>query len=252
MLPVANELINCPRCGQLKEPHKTDRHLCVDCVKAENNRVSHTRRHNNDFLEVAEQAGLEIWERQPAETDREYQIWLAYRDAYPSVRPSYRLVATQLDTTYNVVKKVALRWKFSMRLQAWAKYVDELTLSQRTTEIKEMNATHVSLAQRINDKLSRAIEAIDPLTLEPRDIKGLLQLSSELERKARLDKAGQVEYVPVSDDDNPELKKVDTKLGDMQEIVDILGKAGVINPGAIGIKKTVTTTTEVVAKEEGS
>lgn len=99
-------LVKCSRCGQEKTPHKTNTHLCEDCVKAENNRVSYYRYHNFNWIDVAKEAELELWERQPAETDREWQIWLAYRDIYPSKRPSYRQVAEQLGTTVSVVKKV--------------------------------------------------------------------------------------------------------------------------------------------------
>ena len=34
-------IIHCPRCGQDKPADSRDRHICVDCAKAENNRVSY-------------------------------------------------------------------------------------------------------------------------------------------------------------------------------------------------------------------
>lgn len=236
-------MIKCRRCGQEKTPHKTNRHLCEDCVKAENNRVSYYRYHNFNWIDIAREAELELWERQPAETDREWQIWLAYRDMYPSTRPSYRQVAEQLGTTVAVVKKIGARWDFPVRLQAWAKYVDNLTLQQRQQEILDMNKKHIEMAQALNEKLTTAINAIDPYELEPKDIKGLLQLSAELERKARLHNPDVIR--PELADENPNLKESPTKTEDLKEILDILVKANVFK--AIGVKKT--TTTEVVVKE---
>ena len=236
-------MIKCRRCGQEKTPHKTNRHLCEDCVKAENNRVSYYRYHNFNWIDVAREAELELWERQPAETDREWQIWLAYRDMYPSTRPSYRQVAEQLGTTVAVVKKIGARWDFSVRLQAWAKYVDNLTLQQRQQEILDMNKRHIEMATALNEKLATAINAIDPYELEPKDIKGLLQLSAELERKARLHNSDVIR--PELADENPNLKESPTKTEDLKEVLDILVKANVFK--AIGVKKT--TTTEVVVKE---
>jgi len=236
-------MIKCRRCGQEKTPHKTNRHLCEDCVKAENNRVSYYRYHNFNWIDVAREAELELWERQPAETDREWQIWLAYRDMYPSTRPSYRQVAEQLGTTVAVVKKIGARWDFPVRLQAWAKYVDNLTLQQRQQEILDMNKKHIEMAQALNEKLTTAINAIDPYELEPKDIKGLLQLSAELERKARLHNSDVIR--PELADENPNLKESPTKTEDLKKVLDILVKANVFK--AIGVKKT--TTTEVVVKE---
>ncbi len=236
-------MIKCRRCGQEKTPHKTNRHLCEDCVKAENNRVSYYRYHNFNWIDVAREAELELWERQPAETDRDWQIWLAYRDMYPSTRPSYRQVAEQLGTTVAVVKKIGARWDFPVRLQAWAKYVDNLTLQQRQQEILDMNKKHIEMAQALNEKLATAINAIDPYELEPKDIKGLLQLSAELERKARLHNSDVIR--PELADENSNLKESPTKTEDLKEVLDILVKANVFK--AIGVKKT--TTTEVVVKE---
>ena len=235
-------LIKCRRCGQEKTPHKTNRHLCEDCVKAENNRISYYRYHNFNWIDVAKEAELELWERQPAETDREWQIWLAYRDMYPSKRPSYREVAEQLGTTVAVVKKVAARWDFPVRLQAWAKYVDNLILKQRQQEILDMNKKHIEMAQALNEKLAIAINAIDPYELAPKDIKGLLQLSTELERKARLNNPDMIR--PELTDDNPDLKESPTKVEDLSEVLDILVKANVFK--TIGVKQT----TEIVVKED--
>lgn len=242
MVPV----IVCRRCGVTGQPHKDNAHLCDACVKAEDSRVSYYRQHNYNWMDVAKEAELEIWERQPDETDREWQVWLAYRDAYPGIKPSYRGVAEQLSTTVNVVKKVAQRWSFPARLQAWAKKCDELTLQQRQQEILNMNKRHIDMANAINEKLEIAIQKINPAVLEPKDITGLAKLATDLERKARVDMSNQ--YKPsVVEDSNPDLKKSSTKTEDLGEVLEILQKAGLLTPGTqVGIR----TTTEVVVKED--
>lgn len=239
-------LITCRRCGQEKAPHNSNPHLCEDCVKAEDSRVAHLRQHNYNWMDVAKEAGLELWERQPGETDREWQVWLMYRDAYPGIKPSYKLVAEQLKTTINVVKKVGQRWNFPARLQVWAKYCDELTLKARQEQIIKMNEKHISMAEKINDKLKTAIDNIDPYALSAKDIQGLFKLATEIERKARLDEPD-VWKPAVVDDTNPELKKSPTKTEDLGEVIEILSKAGLLT-GQLGIRQT--TTTEVVVKDE--
>lgn len=233
----------CRRCSVEKEPSKRDAHLCEDCVKAENSRVSYYRQRNYNWIDVAKEADLEIWERQPEETDREYQVWLAYRDAYPSVRPSYRLVAETLGTTINVVSKVAQRWDFPVRLQAWAKHVDAMLLKKREQEILDMNQTHISMAERLNQKLSIAIDKIDPNLLTPKEVQGLMRVATDLERKARLT---DVPKAPtVLDDKNPDLRDVEVPTDSLSEVLKILGAAGVLQN--VGVRQTVTT--EVVVKD---
>jgi ribosomal protein L32 len=245
---VSNEiskLIKCKRCGQEKLPHKNNPHLCVECAKAEQNRISYFRQHNNNWMQIAKEAGLELWERQPGETDREWQVWLAYRDAYPSIKPTYRKVAEQLGTTINVVKKVGQRWNFPLRLQAWAKHVDELTQRQREKEIVEMNKRHIEMATKLQEKIQTAINNINPHVLEPKDIKSLFQLSAELERKARLDKT---EVSPVKiGDNNPELKKIETDANSLGEVIKILQGAGLVPKSP---KVGIETTQRIVLKED--
>lgn len=239
------ELIECRRCGQHKPPHGNEKHICDDCAKAENNRVSYYRQHNENWMELAKEADLEIWERQPGETDREWQVWLAYRDAYPSVKPSYRMVAEQLGTTINVVKKVGQRWDFQVRIQAWAKYVDELTLKQRQTEIVDMNKRHIDMATKLQDKLRVAIENIEPKLLEPKDITSLFKLAAELERKARIDDT-HVEKPQVAEK-GKELKEAPIEMGDIKEVIAILQSTGMLdNAKAVGIE----TTKRIVLKED--
>lgn len=236
--------IKCNRCGLNAQPHATNGHLCDSCVKAEDIAVTYYRQHNFNWMDIAKEAEIDVWDRQPLETDREFQIWLAYRDAYPSVTPSYRKVALQLDTTINVVKKVGMRWTFPARLQAWAKYCDDLTRVQRVEEIVGMNKQHISMAATLQEKLKIAIARINPEVLTPAEIQGLFKLSTEIERKARLDDTA---LVPIrSDDDDPNIRKITTPTSDLSAITEILMKAGALNKD-FGIRQTVTT--EVVVKE---
>ena len=107
-----------------------------------------------------------------------------------------------------------------------------------------MNKKHIEMAQALNEKLATAINAIDPYELAPRDIKGLLQLSAELERKARLNSPDVLR--PELADENPYLKESPTKTEDLKEVLDILVKANVFK--TIGVRQTKTT--EIVVKND--
>lgn len=249
------KMVHCPRCGQYKQAHHIDQHLCVDCVKAENNRITYYRQHQEDWINNAKENGLDLWVQQPGETQWEFTVWTAYRDSYPGKKPSYGDVARQLNTTYTSVRKIAQRWSFPVRMQAWMKHCDDITLLQRRQEILDMNKDHVDMAARLRAKLSTAIDLIDPAALKPSEVASLARLASEMERKARVDTIAQEEIRRdmMTDTENPELKKAPTKQSDLSEVVGILLKAGALGDiTQIGVKQTETktTTTQVVVQDE--
>lgn len=230
--------IVCARCGIEKEPHHTDKHLCVECVKAENSRVTYYRQ-NQDWITEANAQGLELWLQQPGETQWEYTVWIKYRDSYPGKKPSYSQVAQELGTTLAAVKHIAQRWSFQPRMQAWIAECDRITMLQRREEVLSMNKEHIEMATVLRDKLKVAITNLNPDELAPKDINSLMKLTTELERKARLDNITQEEAKQpmLVTNENPYLKKTETKPDHLKEVVDILVKSGAL----VGVRRTETT-----------
>jgi len=248
-------MVQCPRCGQYKPAHHIDKHLCIDCANAENTRVTYYRQHQDDWIANAKENGIDLWSQQPGETQWEFTVWTAYRDSYPGKKPTYGDVARQLNTTYASVKKIAQRWSFQVRMQAWMKHCDDITLLQRRQEILEMNKEHVDMAAKLRAKLSTAIDSIDPYSLKPGEIASLAKLSADMERKARVDTIAQEELRRDSmiDTENPDLKKSPTKQTDLSEVVGILLKAGALGDiTQIGVRQTKTTEVALVDKDGNS
>lgn len=243
-------MIKCAHCGLEKEPDSRNPHLCTDCVRAENNRLSHTRSRNEGWMDAAAREGLELYERQPGETQLEWTIWQCYRDAYPGAKPSYKQAAVKAGTTYDFVRKTAVRWNFAVRMQAWMASCDRDTELQRRQEIINMNKDYIDMASKLRQKLHVAIDALEPEFMRPSDIVAMSKMASELERSARIDTLAQTQMQAdmARDVENPELKKSPTKQNDLGEVVDILLKAGALGSiTQIGVKETTTTTREVVA-----
>lgn len=245
------EVITCTRCGQQKPAGKTPG-WCVDCERAYNNRYSYFRQQNSNWLEVAKENGIDVWERQPGETQLEWTIWQAYRDSYPGAKPSYKKVAEKAGTTYDYVVKVASRWSFNTRMQAWIAECDRVTLAQRRQEVLDMNRDHINMAVKLREKMNAAIDFIDPATLKPSELNSLLKTMTELEKKARMDTMDVESQLSDGfvDHENPNLKKSPTKQGDLSEVVSILLKAGALGDiTQIGVRQTETKTTEVVMRD---
>lgn len=251
------EIITCQQCGQQKPPSRSTPGWCEDCEKAYNNRYSYMRKQNNGWMELAKDAGLELYERQPQETQLEWSIWQAYRDSYPGAKPTYKGIAAKVGSTYNFVAQTASRWNFQTRMQAWITECDRLTMAQRRQEVLDMNKDHIAMAAKLRAKLDKAIDLVEPSTLAPKDLNSLLKTVTELEKKARLDTMS-IEATQADgfiDAENPELKKLPTKQDDLGEVVSILLQAGALGDigtigtiGTIGVRKTETT--EVVIRDE--
>ena len=242
-------IIHCPRCGQDKPADSRDRHICVDRGKAQNNRKTYLRTHQGDWMAAAADAGIDLWLQQPGETQWEYTVWQCYRDMYPGKKPSYGVVAEQLNTTANAVRKIAARWSFPARMQAWIAECDRITLAQRRCEILDMNKQHIDMAARLRAKLSDAIDMLKPDELAPKDINALFKTVTDLERRARVDSVEQDALLRElsTGTDNPEVKKSPTKFGDLGEVVSILLNAGALGSVTqIGVRET----REVVVKDD--
>ena len=247
------ELIVCRQCGQQKPASTRTPHWCVDCERAYNNRYNYIRNHNSDWMEIAKDSGLELYERQPGETQLEWTIWQAYRDSYPGAKPSYRSVAEKAGSTYDFVRKTAARWSFQIRMQAWIVACDRITMAQRRQEVLDMNKDHIDMAAKLRAKLNTAIDNIDPFELKPGELNSLMKTMAELERKARVDNMTMVSTQSDGfvDADNPELKKSPTKTNDLSEVVSILLSAGALGDiTQIGVRQTETKVTEIVAKSD--
>jgi hypothetical protein len=252
------EMITCRQCGQQKIASRYTPGWCEDCEKAYNNRYSYLRSLNEGWQDISKDAGLEIWERQPQETQLEWSIWQAYRDSYPGAKPSYKAVAEQLGTTYDFVKKVARRWDFQIRMQAWISECDRITIAQRRQEVLDMNKSHIDMAKKLRDKLEQAIDLVDPAALKPSELNSLLKTVTDLEKKAALDTVDQEVKLRdaagslMTEQENPDIKSSPTKKDDLGAVINILMQAGALGDIThVGVRKTETTEM-IVATGDGS
>ena len=239
----------CVKCGTHLNKSSENPDYCVECWKKEANNTALARKVNSSWMEDSDALGLAYFERQPEETDTEWMIWERYRSHYPMKLPTWSELAKECGCSVGLVTRTAQKWSFKVRLQSWARYTDDSMMEERAAAIKEMNARQVSMAKALQDKLKTAIDRIDPVLLRPGEIVQLLKVSAELERRIVTATPEKVEGTSL---DVKQRQNNLTKPEDMNEIVSILAKTGVL-PGQ-GIAVEQTTTTRIVAKgeEEGS
>ena len=176
----------CKRCGSHINQSLGDPTLCAACYAKDVKNTELARRTNSSWMDIAEEQGLALYERQPEETDEEWRIWTTYRDHYPLKLPTWSELATECGVTPGTIIRVSGRWSFKVRMQAWARAADDSSAQQRIKNINEMNKRQVDMAMRLQDKLSKAVDMLDPALLRPGELVNLLKASTELERRIKL------------------------------------------------------------------
>lgn len=248
------KLIHCCRCGRDNQvASASDDWLCADCAHMESTRLSRLSQNNTDWLAIADQAGIELWQKQPAETAWEYAVWSAYRDMYPAARPQYRDAARTCNTSTAVAKRLSMKWSWAARMNKWIEHVDAEMLLDKKNLIIDMNNKHVTLASKMADKISKALEALDPAFMKPNEITQMVKAMTEMERKAKADLVDVEEQKLsiVKPNTAAGLKKTEVKTSDLGEIVGVLAQAGVLGDiTRIGVKQTDSSgvSTELVAE----
>lgn len=235
--------IHCHHCGRDDVMQsKYSKTMCVDCYTAYVNRNTVIKVLGDpNWKERAEQAGLNLWDQMPGESNRDYQIFQAYMGLYPAERPTLRRAAEAVGLAYPTVTAASRRGHFSERLDAWIHECDRLTMHQRRNEMIEMNIQHIKMAKKLRAKLNVALDMLQPEQIGPRDIVSLTKLAKDMEREARVDTIAQEEIqadlAKVSE--NKELQKKTTSQGDLGEVLSVLMKSGALGDvGAIGLRTT--------------
>lgn len=215
---------------------------------------------NKNWVTVAEEAGIPLWEQQPNETVDEFDMWTAYRDLWPTVRPTITKVAQALGVTTNRVLRASRKWTWAARLQAWIREVN----AERTAELRQarrkMVEDQIAIGERLRGKMLKAVENLDEYDVTPGELVQLLKVTQSFEDTAR-ESLDAVERETATDVDSTDLFVPDDQAAqpsnsrgisaeDAAEVVKILQTAGVLSmPGTkVGVRQT--TTTEVVAENE--
>lgn len=235
----------CEKCGTTLNRSPKDSRFCNECYIQQTKNTAVAKRINADWMEQSAECGLQIFERQPEESDLEWLIWQRYRMHYPMRLPTWSELAKECTTSVASVTNASQKWSFRVRIQAWARYTDSVDEQERIEHIKEMNTRQISMSKTLQIKLKDAIDRLDPTQLRPNEIVNLLKASTELERKIALAAPEKVSNEAVTD--NKSNARI-TKVEDLGDVVDILRSTGVLEGKTIGLEHA----TRVVIKEDNN
>lgn len=236
------EIWKCKKCGIMTGQSKQNKDYCHDCYATESQNSALAQQMNSNWMDEAKEQGLELFERQPEETDTEWFVWQTYRSYYPLKLPTFKELAERVGCSVASVVRASQRWSYRVRLVAWSQYTDGSIQEKRIAAIQEMNEKQLSMSKTIQEKLKLAIEGIVPEVLKPNEIVNLFKVATELERKVVTYVNDKVESTALESNSK---QLAATKPEDLSEILTILQKTGLLEGKTIGIESA----TRVVLRE---
>jgi hypothetical protein len=196
-----------------------------------------------DWQSLSRSLGLELYERQPEESDNEWLAWVAYRDYYPGKLPTMSELSRKTGISVGTLVKYSQKWNWKVRMLHWSRATDSAIQSERVEAIKDMNRKQLQITQTMMDKLTEAVDYLDPAVMKPGEITNMMKFVTQLQKDI-------VSYTPEEIDqpglDAHAVKQSQvTKREDLGSVAEILASVGLLDGKQIGIK-----TTEVVIHKE--
>lgn len=127
-----------------------------------------------------------LWERQSGEPSKAYAKFCTYRDLGPSRSiPKALAKVGKSSAKPGYWQKIAARWNWTGRCDAFDAHVDAERRSAQLEEIVEMNRRQAALAVNALAKLVSALNSINWATITPADFARILDVATKVERLAR-------------------------------------------------------------------
>lgn len=126
-----------------------------------------------------------LWDRQPGESAKAFEAFTVYRD----LGPSRSIVKTGRKLGKNRVTLEQWSSKFSWveRSAAWDGEQDRVARQAQLDEIKKMRKRHAQVAKKALEKISQALDMMDPEGMSDSGMARLMDTASKLERISRGD-----------------------------------------------------------------
>ncbi|WDZ84048.1 hypothetical protein [Micromonospora cathayae] len=122
------------------------------------------------------------WDRQRGEPERAYGYFAVYRD-FGRTR-SVAKVATEVHKSREYLHKLATKWRWVQRAQAWDREEDRLYAEGLAEQRRDMARRHARIASALQGKIVARLQSLDASKLSPGDIARWLEVATRVERLA--------------------------------------------------------------------
>lgn len=165
----------------------------------------------------------QVWDRQPHETSRAYELFCAYRDMPPKRSLTKLSHGTKGAPHVNRLKRLSTRWNWVERCKQYDDYLEYQDRLQQEKERREMHKRHAKIAVLGQNIVVREMESLlakaqkdDRMTAS--DVARLMDVTVKVERLARGEPTDSHEVSgpgrgPVKLDLQETLKRIDEMYG---------------------------------------
>ncbi|MFU8873186.1 hypothetical protein [Micromonospora sp. SL4-19] len=122
------------------------------------------------------------WDRQRGEPEKAYGYFTLYRNLGRT--RTVAKVAEQVHKSRDYLHKLATRWKWVQRAQAWDREEDRLYAEGLAEQRRDMARRHARVASALQAKLVARLQTLDASKLTPGDVARWLEVSTRVERLA--------------------------------------------------------------------
>ena len=189
-----------------------------------------------DWQSLSRSLGLELYERQPEESDNEWLAWMTYREYYPGKLPTMSELAQKLHMTVATLLKYSQKWNWKVRMIHWARATDADNMSQRRDAIREMNRQQLEITQTMMSKLVEAMDYLDPATMKPAEITNMMKFATGLQKEINSYVDEKIDQ-PALDANTVKQAQL-TKKEELSDVAQILASVGLLG-NTQGTKTTV-------------
>ena len=114
------------------------------------------------------------WERQHAETSRQFASFQIYRDTRPTIRSLGR-VAEELGCSSTYVERLSRLHSWVQRATDWDEERDRLRQARLLAHLEDIEKRHLQIADTALTKISQRLEDLDPKDIQVQHIPKLLE-----------------------------------------------------------------------------
>lgn len=134
---------------------------------------------------MAKSEELELWERQPGESEKAFEAFVIYRDM--GLQRGVRKVGDQLHKSLTLMSRWSSAYNWPERAAAWDREQDRIVREAQQEEIKKMRKRHADLAYVMLMKAAKALKNMPDDEIKAADINRMVEVGSKLERISRGD-----------------------------------------------------------------
>lgn len=125
------------------------------------------------------------WERQDGETPKAFEAFCEYRDLGPN--RSIAKTGQKLGKNLTTLSEWSSKYDWVKRVAAWDVEQDRIAREAQIKEIVAMRKRHAKIAERALEKVTEALETINPQEMTHADMTRFMDVASKLERISRGD-----------------------------------------------------------------